>query len=160
MSQPSICVAHPTHAAQLTSISLAAKQHWGYPDAWMAHWLEDLRIAPAYIAQHRVYTLALDREIAGFIALEQQTERVEIAHLWVLPQHMGKGYGKLLLDTAIPLVVPEGAELVVLSDPHAEGFYQKQGFATVGRQESYPAGRYLPLMKKVYTGAGAALAGS
>jgi GNAT superfamily N-acetyltransferase len=154
MRNPTIERANSSQAEQLSAISLAAKRHWGYPEAWIARWRDELTITPAYLEKHPVYTLNLDGAPLGLIALEQQPGYWEIAHLWILPQHMGKGYGNYLLEAVIPLLVDAGTELVVLSDPHAEAFYQKQGFVTVAKQESDFPGRFLPLMKKVFRGPG------
>ncbi len=150
MPEPRIIRATPGDVHLLNSISLAAKQHWNYPEAWIAHWQEELQVSEAYVALQQVYKMVLGRAIIGFIALEQENNLFEIAHLWIVPAYIGKGYGKRLLTSVLALVVPPGARLLVTADPYAEGFYLRQGFTTIDKQESYPPGRFLPVMEKTY----------
>ena len=140
--------AHPTDAEELSEISLAAKSYWQYPDEWLTRWKEELTITPDYIQQHHICTLQSIYQIVGFCALEKHEDHYEIAHLWLRPAFMMKGLGKQLLHRTLAVVEP-GTEVRVLADPHAESFYQKQGFTTYDQLESSPSGRFLPLMKKV-----------
>lgn len=133
----------------LSIIAFEAKQHWGYPDEWMRMWKSSLIITNDYIEANLVYKLLLETEVVGFIAIEEDKEKFEIAHLWIMPNYMGRGYGKMLLNEAILQVAKPGAEIIVESDPNAEPFYSKQGFVTFDRRESYPKGRFLPLMRKL-----------
>lgn len=64
-------------------------------------------------------------------------------------EFMGKGLGRRLLEAALPLAVKEPKPIIVESDPNAEAFYAKLGFVTFDRIESYPPGRYLPVMRKI-----------
>lgn len=38
--------ARSTEADQLTTIAIAAKRHWGYPDRWIDLWDRQLAITP------------------------------------------------------------------------------------------------------------------
>jgi ribosomal protein S18 acetylase RimI-like enzyme len=123
--------------------------HWNYPQEWLSHWLSDLRVSPGYIEEHAVYKMTLADEVIGFMAIEEKTDWFEISHLWILPAHLGKGYGQKLLKEVVRLVVRPGAMILVEADPHAESFYRRQGFETFDQKESYPIGRFLPVMKKM-----------
>ena len=152
MAQPSlkeftIALAHPTQAEELTDISIAAKSYWQYPDEWLAQWKEDLTITAEYIKQHRVCLLQGPDRIVGFCAVEQHPTHEEVAHLWLRPAFMRRGLGKRLLHHTLSVVSP-GREVRVIADPHAESFYQKQGFATYEQVASMPPGRWLPRMRK------------
>ena len=46
-------------------------------------------------------------------------------------------------------VVNEPKEIIVESDPNAEAFYTSQGFETFDKIESFPKGRFLPVMRLV-----------
>lgn len=133
-------------ADTLSKISIAAKRYWDYPEAWIAAWLPDLLISEAYIRENQVMKVELNREMIGFCAIERERGYYEIGHLWVLPQYIGHGIGKQLLEKSIAKFVPRGAKLKVVADPNAEAFYEKQGFRTTDQVESYPAGRFLPVM--------------
>lgn len=148
MEDLQIVSAQPTDAEELSEISLAAKSYWQYPDEWLSYWKEELTITPKYIEQHRVCTLQSIYQIVGFCALEAHEDYYEVAHLWIRPNFMLKGLGKRLLHHTLSVVQP-GTEVRVVADPHAELFYQRQGFATYERVESTPSGRLLPRMRKL-----------
>lgn len=133
-------------ADALSKISIAAKRYWDYPEAWIVRWLPELLISEAYIKENKVLKAEINQEIVGFCVVEREKGYYEIAHLWVLPAFIGKGIGKQLLDKSIAKYVPQGAKLKVVADPNAEAFYEKQGFETMDQVESYPAGRFLPVM--------------
>ena len=64
-----------------------------------------------------------------------------------MPETIGKGLGKALLLASLGRVVRKDLPILVEADPNAEAFYKKQGFVTYDKKESFPKGRYLPLMK-------------
>ena len=116
-------------AAVLTEIAHAAKRHWGYPQRWLDMWQKDLTVTPRYIAHNPVYVAQSEHTITGFIALALQQPEAEIDHLWVLPEHMGRGIGRLLL-----------------ADPNAAAFYCKLGAQYERSIDSKPAPRKLPVL--------------
>ena len=134
---------------ELNAISFAAKSHWDYPNEWLELWREDLKLTPEEIALRKVYKLIEQHRIVGFCAIFETQDEYEVEHLWILPAVMGKGYGKQLLDFALADAIREDKPVIVASDPHAEGFYQKQGFETFAQRPSVPEGRVLPLMRRV-----------
>lgn len=137
-------------AENLTQISFTAKRFWKYPEDWIDSWKKQLTITPNYIASCTVFKLLIKNDVIGFCSIKRDGRHYEIDNLWILPEFMGNGYGKLLLETALKNRCPSGATIRVYSDPNAEGFYEKQGFKTVGQFESYPKGRFLPIMEKIY----------
>lgn len=147
MEKLEILPAQPEDAEELTEISMLAKSYWQYPDEWLNCWREELTITPAYIKQHRVFTIQSIYQIAGFCALEKYADYYQVGHLWLRVPFMMKGLGTQLLQSTLSVVSP-GTEVRVVADPNAESFYEKQGFTTYGQVESYPPGRFLPLMKK------------
>ncbi|ELR70807.1 GCN5-related N-acetyltransferase [Fulvivirga imtechensis AK7] len=132
----------------LNRISVASKKHWGYPDHWIARWHDDLTITENNLLIHHVYKLRLDRITIGFCEIRKEIDYYEITHLWISPEFIGQGYGQYLLNAAMQAVVPPGSYVVVESDPNAENFYRRLGFTTFDYVESYPKGRFLPVMKK------------
>jgi GNAT superfamily N-acetyltransferase len=125
--------AKPDDAARLTEIAFAAKRHWGYPEPWIESWREMLTIEPEFIASHETYAAIVDRRIVGFYALGRKESRLELLHMWVLPDCMGRGVGRSLFHHALERAKALGLrELEIESDPNAEGFYQKMGARRVG----------------------------
>ena len=124
-------------AATLTRIAQDAKRHWGYPEHWLEHWKDDLTISPDYIAGNPVFVAESEAELLGFYALIIRKEKAELDHLWVAPAHIGTGVGKELFLHAMQRAAKENISAVeILSDPNAEGFYQKMGAHRIGETVS------------------------
>ena len=148
---PTIRQATVPDLAAMNKISVAAKMHWQYPAEWLAHWLPGLTVTVNDLMQAQYHCLVLRHKVVGFCGISESNTQYEIEHLWVLPQYIGQGYGKRLLGQALQWVVQKPKPIVVVADPNAQPFYAKQGFVTFSHQESYPKGRYLPVMKKTPT---------
>ena len=132
----------------LNKIAFAAKQHWGYPDDWMEKWKEALTLTEEHFAEQSIYKLQKADKIIGYCSIEERETEYEVMNLWILPAYIGKGYGKLLLNETLKKVIQKSKPILVEADPHAEAFYASQGFISFSKRESYPKGRFLPLMKK------------
>ena len=135
---------------ELNKISLASKRYWKYPEEWIERWKEDLKIKPEFFEKGAVFKIGLPNKIFGFCVILKHENQYEIEHLWVLPEFIGKGYGKKLLTESIKKTVKKDAEIIVTADPNAEAFYISRGFKTFDKLESFPKGRYLPIMKLDY----------
>ena len=142
-----IRAALPTDALRLTTIAYAAKRHWGYSDELMALWDANLTVTPHFIGNHPVFCAVQGGEIVGFYALSRQGATFDLEHMWVDPQHMGAGIGTRLFEHAVRTVRSlGGSQITIVSDPHAEGFYQRMGARRVGNAPSRPEGRTLPVL--------------
>jgi len=119
--------------AVLTSIAFAAKRHWGYPERWIESWRPQLTITATYIADHEVHFAIENGQPVGFYALVIHQIRLELQHLWVLPERMGQGIGRLLFTHALRRARHLGfSELEIESDPNAGGFYERMGARQIG----------------------------
>ncbi len=79
--------------------------------------------------------------------IDKSGDQLEIAGLWVLPNTMGKGVGRQLIEAALSHCRSEGvAVLRLLSDPNAQGFYEAMGAELIGYERGSRKGRLLPLM--------------
>jgi GNAT superfamily N-acetyltransferase len=118
----------PGDAGFLTAIAFAAKRHWGYPEKWIAGWRETLTVRPQFIADHETHAAVVERRIVGFYALGRKEDNLELLHLWVLPESMGRGIGRALFAHALRRVRALGfRKLEIESDPNAEAFYRRMG---------------------------------
>jgi len=73
-----------------------------------------------------IYKLEVSSVIAGFCAIKEKDSEYEIMHLWVKPEYIGKGFGKMLLNETIRHVEKKEKAIIVESDPNAEAFYASQ----------------------------------
>ena len=139
-------LALPKESTVLTELAFTAKRHWGYPEAWIELWREELTVTPAFISTHYVEVVEIDNGIVGFVAVTAGASEAEIEHLWVAPNAMGSGIGRELLNHVLEYCRIKGIkELRVVADPHASEFYRKCGAAFIGETASVPTPRKLPV---------------
>ena len=154
MEDVTIRAATPDDAHDLTRVAHAAKRHWGYPDALIELWRNDLTLTAQFIRTHPVYCAAAGSQILGFYALSRAQAAFELEHMWVDPPHMGRGVGRQLFQHAVDTVrALGGTSLTIAADPNAEAFYQRLGARRVGAVPSQPPGRELPLLVITVRGA-------
>ncbi len=97
-------------------------------DAWRA----DLAISPQMIADNHVHVAEYEAQVAGFYVLLPQAEHWVLDAFWVLPDFMGRGIGRALLEHAVGVASQGGATMLTIdADPHAEAFYRACGAKTV-----------------------------
>ncbi|MFY9241146.1 MAG: GNAT family N-acetyltransferase [Roseovarius sp.] len=138
--------------ATLTDISLRAKAHWGYDDAFMEACRDELTVTAADLSTSTYHVAEQGGALIGLCALnapEMGANSCELHSLFVAPEAMGQGVGQLLMGWAIEEAKRRGATLIRLdADSFAEGFYTKMGAICVGRVPSGSIpGRSLPLME-------------
>ena len=115
----------------------------------MERWREDLTVTPEYVHQNEVHAAFVEEQPAGFYALVGEGRRIELEHLWVLPERMGEGVGRALFEHAVRTAASLGAETMgIEADPNAEGFYRRMGAERVGEivYEIDGRERVLPLL--------------
>lgn len=118
-------------ADRLSAIARRAKASWGYPEAWLNSWHDELSFTSAYLAEHDVWVAETGGSATGVIALERSPEGWTIDRLWVEPAAHGLGVGRALVEHARTFAA--GHVVDVLSDPSAEPFYLKLGARRAGQ---------------------------
>jgi len=137
-------------ADTLSQIALSAKAYWGYPERWMEIWTPLLTITPEFISSADVWVAEVKRGLAGFYALIFVKQRANLEHLWILPAYMGNRIGRALFEHALARcreMQCQGLEIV--SDPNAQGFYERMGAKKVEVSVGEVDGelRSLPIME-------------
>ena len=152
----------PDAAPRLTEIALAAKSHWDYPEAWIREWAPLLTFDAQSIIDHATWAAFVDEQIVGFTVLQEEEgseaegsqKIVGLEHMWISPSHHGFGLGRKLFDRLKAHAEGMGADVLeVVSDPYAEGFYQRMGFKHHGLLDAPVAGqdRQLPVLRMSIT---------
>ena len=133
----------------LTALTIRSKAFWGYTTAQIESWRDELTITREYIDSNQVYVLWQDQQLLGYYALAHITKaKASIDYLFIAPEQVGKGYGKLLCTDLIKRAKTMGYETITVdADPNAEAFYKKLGFETVGKLASSIKNRFLPIME-------------
>jgi GNAT superfamily N-acetyltransferase len=92
---------------------------------------------------------AADGGVAGIVALGpgEEPDTLDLDKLFVEPQRIRTGVGRVLLARAIIEARRRGADrLTILSDPYAAGFYERNGARWIDEAPSDAIpGRSLPL---------------
>ena len=140
----------PEEAGHLSEIAFSAKAHWGYLKRWMEIWKPQFDFTSEYFEKHESWTAEVDGEPVAFYTLQEKDGNAWIENMWVHPNSIGKGAGKLLFLHALSRSRQKGHLVLRLeADPNALGFYEKMGMYKVG-ESSYPIEgqpRFLPLME-------------
>src|SRR5215211_5642303 len=147
---PAIRRARPAEAGVLSALALRSKAHWGYDADFLAACQDDLILTGDEIATSTVYVIDGETSPLGFYRLLLQDDGVAVLDaLFVEPAAMGQGVGSRLWRHAVATAAKLGcSELVLQSDPQAEGFYLTMGAQRAGASESTVIpGRMLPLMR-------------
>lgn len=137
-------------ADSLTAIAISAKRHWNYPEAWIQHWLPQLTISAEYISANEVWIMVDEEKPIAFYSLSQDEEGYELGHLWVLPEYIGQGIGKQLLQhTFERCKLLNIYNLKIYADPNAQSFYEKMGATKISEYHSdlFGQDRVLPIME-------------
>ena len=136
--------ARPDEAAHLSALAMRSKAHWGYGDDFMAACRAELTVAASDIASVRV--CESDGGVAGFYCLRVAAGIAEVELLFVAPERIGHGHGRILWADLMERAERFGAsEIRVTSDPRAEGFYRAMGCVPIGEEPSASIpGRSLP----------------
>ena len=150
ISSKKITRATSDQAEILTQIAFAAKQHWGYPDAWIQLWSPALTITPEFIERHETYVAWIDEQPVGFCAISKEDVKASVEHLWVSPGYIGGGIGAALFKHIHARCKDLGIQVLKIeSDPNAQGFYERMGAKKVGEAVGEVEGqpRVLPLLE-------------
>jgi len=148
--------ARPTDAQALNDIAFAAKASWGYPASFMARCRAALAVDPkTMVERHFHLAEGDDGSILGFYGFEPEPDGIGLSHLFVAPKATGQGVGRALWRHAVDTAHSVGqAQLLVVSDPHAAGFYVRMGAQSAGsRPSEIDPARPLPMFRLRLDGA-------
>lgn len=140
--------ARAAEAETLSELALRSKAHWGYDAAFMEACRDELTVAAGDVADRRAMVADRDGEILGFTTLEGQPPAGVLGMMFVEPQAIGQGIGRLLFEHTVAVGRELGfTRLTLDADPNAEPFYRAMGAVQAGSSPSGSlAGRTLPHM--------------
>lgn len=133
----------------LTQLTKKSKAYWGFTKETLLKWDDLLTISKEYIEKNNVVKLLDNGEIIGYYSFFKTEENVlKLDNLFILPEYIGTGLGKILMNNFLDHAKNQGVEKISLdAEPKAEEFYAKFGFITVGKLETLIKDRYLPIME-------------
>jgi GNAT superfamily N-acetyltransferase len=136
----------PSELPALTSLCQRSKAHWGYPSDMLKAFADELTVTPQDLAEDAIMLAEDKRGLAGVVQVSKQGDDAVLEKLFVEPERLGEGTGKILYVWACRVARENGAKhLVIDSDPDAATFYQHMGAVQDGTVESGSIpGRQLP----------------
>jgi GrpB-like predicted nucleotidyltransferase (UPF0157 family)/GNAT superfamily N-acetyltransferase len=142
-----IRAAEPAESAQLSYLALRSKAHWGYDADFLGACRAELTVEPTDVERIRVTVAEESEEIVGFYALGGAAPEAELSFLFVEPDKIGCGVGRMLWQHCLATATRVGLSRIrIESDPGAEGFYVAMGATRVGEVPSQSiSDRSLPL---------------
>jgi GNAT superfamily N-acetyltransferase len=122
--------ARADEASQLGGLVMAGVRHWGH-DVSFPEPVADLEAnhlpTPEYVEESPVFVLEEDDRRVGFYGLRVHDDFVDLVYMFVDPDRIGGGLGRVLWDHAITEASQHGSRMRILSDPGAVGFYAAMG---------------------------------
>jgi N-acetylglutamate synthase-like GNAT family acetyltransferase len=92
-------------------------------------------VTEEFISNNPTYVIELDENIIGFYGFCDKETSLE--YLYVEPQMIGKGYGKLLWNHMVESCRKQDIkEIVLVTSPQAKEFYVKMGAVPSGEVDS------------------------
>lgn len=133
----------------LTFITKKSKAFWGYSEEQILIWNNSLTVSKQYIENNTVFKLITEDTIIGYYSyFNIEKDTIKLDNLFILPDFIGKGFGKLLMNDFLKRIKKSETKKVQLhSDPNAENFYSKLGFKKVGSFETSIKNRFMPIME-------------
>lgn len=134
----------------LTDLTLKSKAYWKYGDEQIQKWRAELTISTQYISKNEVYNLLYGNQIIAYYSyFSLDKEKVKLDNMFIHPDFIGKGFGKMLMSDFMNRARREGFNRVELeSDPNAKDFYKNLGFQEIGKVETSINNRFLHIMEK------------
>ncbi|MFK7948009.1 MAG: GNAT family N-acetyltransferase [Saprospiraceae bacterium] len=141
--------AKPKDAAAITALTLRSKDYWNYGSELIESWRKELTVTPEFIENNEVYNLIDEDKIIGFYIYSAENQlTVKLNFLFVEPNFIGQGYGKILVNDFLNRIKTTSYKSVIVdADPNAEPFYNRLGFQVVDQLPSSIEGRFLPIME-------------
>lgn len=133
----------------LTEITKKSKAYWGYSEEQILKWSNNLTITQDYLKDNDVFKLINGNKIVGYYSyIIEEEKNVILDNLFVLPEYIGKGFGKYLMTDFLNRMKEIKIEKITLdSEPNAELFYSKMGFVKIGEFETSIKNRFMPIME-------------
>lgn len=141
--------AHISDADDLTALTIRSKSHWNYSLEQIELWKDDLTVTESFLLENQVFKLMHNSQLVGYYAFfSLKSAEAKLDSLFVEPDFIGQGYGKVLMNDFLDRVKAQGYKRIVLdADPNVEPFYTHFGFVVIGKLKTAVKNRFLPIME-------------
>ncbi|MBT4888263.1 MAG: GNAT family N-acetyltransferase [Rhodospirillales bacterium] len=142
-------IPHLDELPELSELCMRSKAVWGYDKAFMDACREELTIAPEGLKKD-YFQLAEDTSgILGVAQIAIKNEQADLELLFIDPDKMGMGAGRILFEWATEKARSLGGiRMIIDADPEAAPFYIHMGAREIGKTASVSIpGRMLPQLE-------------
>lgn len=130
--------AEPREVALLEALQWSASLVWESDRAALLAHPDAIEMPLQAVLDQQVRVVESDGVVVGFsVVIPTGDGAGELDGLFVLPEHMGSGLGRVLVEDAVTLAREHGLiQLDVIANPNALGFYERLGFVANGEAET------------------------
>lgn len=129
--------ARPDETGLLNALTGRSSLHWGYEPGFLEWEPEAITVTAGQIAQHPYFVLEESGRAIGYYGLLGDPPVLSLDKLFVEPEFIGTGRGKLLWLHALETARSSGATMLKFAaDPNAAPFYRAMGAAWLGEEET------------------------
>lgn len=133
----SITRAETKDALILTNIAIRSEAYWGYNFEFMEKFKSVYKISEDFIENNPTYIIIDEDIIVGFYGILINESEISLEYLFIEPQYIGKGYGKMLWNHMISeCKVLNIKEFMLVTSQQAKEFYIKLGAKICGEVDS------------------------
>ena len=119
--------------ADYSSLIARSKSVWQWPSGYLEEALPLLKITREYIARSSSCEILCEGKLIGFYSVVDGGDCLVLDHLWIEPDHIGRGAGRFAIGRLAATSKAKGVSAIdVWPDPPAEEFYIRLGFAAMG----------------------------
>ena len=139
MTQPTstqvIRPARLDEADLLHALTGRSSLYWGYEPEFLDWEPQAIAVTREFLAGAVTYVLEEDGRVLGYYALTGQVPDLQFDKLFLEPDAIGTGRGKLLWNHALATARALGVtELTLYADPNAAPFYRAMGAEWLGEE--------------------------
>ncbi|MGH4120373.1 GNAT family N-acetyltransferase [Clostridium sp.] len=132
----------------LTKIAIESESYWNYDSEHIEKFKSFYRVTEKFISNNLTFVIEKDGNIVGFYGFIIENNEPSLEYLYIDPQYINKGYGRLLWKHMVENCKKNNIkEFSIVTSPQAKEFYTKMGAIQVGEIESLvKRGRKIPLL--------------
>jgi len=118
----------------INSIIESSKRYWDYSESYLQAAIPLIQIDASWLQERLGYSIFDSKELIGFLGVEEEHGSWTLEHLWVSPNRIRSGVGRMAIDFIMKEAkMFDVAMIYLLPDPPAEGFYLRQGARLTGK---------------------------
>ena len=132
----------------LTNIAIESESFWEYDSDHMEKFKSVYKITEEFISNNSTFVLEKDENIVGFYGFIIENNEPSLEYLYIEPQYINKGYGKLLWNHMVENCKKNSIKgFSIVTSQQTKEFYTKMGAVQVGEIKSLVQnGHRIPLL--------------